>query len=210
MPIWYAVHGAKPGSILVVGIASTPFDKRLARNNSALRATIRLRLMQTDAGWVPTGWPGPTDDEEPEAVPPPATPAPATAKSSYRGANSLPVVIRIPAHMDLRALPVSAAPVAADSVDDGEIRGPTRRIFCPEEYRTQFLSMTDVHAAAHPDTFAYSRSSPEGIREYAVRQMYTFCHANDLREVWASIWEIWYRPRAGSSRRFRCSARCLA
>ena len=27
----------------------------------------------------------------------------------------------------------------------------------------------------------------------AVKEMYEYCHANDLREVWAYLWENWYR-----------------
>ncbi|KAI6013705.1 hypothetical protein BKA83DRAFT_4063137, partial [Pisolithus microcarpus] len=37
------------------------------------------------------------------------------------------------------------------------------------------------------------RVHPAGIRQWAVKQMYMFCEENDLPELWAYLWENWYR-----------------
>lgn len=68
-----------------------------------------------------------------------------------------------------------------------------RRIFCPEECREPIINMLERHFCAHPTIPGFSHPSPAGIREWAVKQMYTFCVNNDLQEVWAYLWENWYR-----------------
>ena len=78
--------------------------------------------------------------------------------------------------------------------DDGEeMKGRGRR-FCPEEYRSNILDMVELHLHSHPSIPA-SRHAPsaEGIHYWAVKQMYTFCRRHDLVEVWAYLWENWYR-----------------
>lgn len=71
----------------------------------------------------------------------------------------------------------------------------TRRVFCLDEYREPIIDMMERHFNAHPLIPGYSHPSPEGIREWAVKQMYTYCVENDLQEVWAYLWENWYRTR---------------
>jgi hypothetical protein len=53
--------------------------------------------------------------------------------------------------------------------------------------------MMERHLCAHPLIPGYSAPSREGIKEWAVKQMYEFCVKHDLREVWAYLWENWYR-----------------
>ncbi|KAJ3529727.1 hypothetical protein NM688_g7813 [Phlebia brevispora] len=67
------------------------------------------------------------------------------------------------------------------------------RVFCAEEYRESIVDMMERHLCAHPLIPGYSHPSPEGIREWAVNEMYMFCVDHDLREVWAYLWENWYR-----------------
>lgn len=53
--------------------------------------------------------------------------------------------------------------------------------------------MMEQHLCAHPLILGYVHPSPTGIREWAVKQMYNFCVANDLHELWAYLWGNWYR-----------------
>ncbi|KAG0693971.1 hypothetical protein DFH29DRAFT_792377, partial [Suillus ampliporus] len=68
-----------------------------------------------------------------------------------------------------------------------------RRTFCPSELRKHVIEMMEQHFCAHPLIPGYSHPSAAGIRQWAVRQMYTFCKDRDLCELWAYLWENWYR-----------------
>lgn len=70
---------------------------------------------------------------------------------------------------------------------------PSRRTFCPSELRANIVDMMERHFCAHPLIPGYSAPSPDGIKEWAVKKMYEFCFKHDLREVWAYLWENWYR-----------------
>jgi len=71
---------------------------------------------------------------------------------------------------------------------------PETRTFCPSELKEDILSMIERHYCAHPLIPGYSSPTPEGIRAWAVKQMYNYCVTNDLREVWAYLWGNWYQP----------------
>ncbi|KAJ3542994.1 hypothetical protein NM688_g5915 [Phlebia brevispora] len=90
----------------------------------------------------------------------------------------------------------STAERAASATSDSHDGAPSAaaRVFCPEEYREHIVDMMERHLCAHPLIPGYSHPSPEGIREWAVREIYNFCVDHDLREVWAYLWENWYRP----------------
>jgi hypothetical protein len=77
--------------------------------------------------------------------------------------------------------------------DGDEDQSSTRRTFCVPECREPILKMMENHLNAHPLIPGYSAPTKEGIREWAVKQMYEYCERNDLREVWAYLWENWYR-----------------
>jgi hypothetical protein len=81
----------------------------------------------------------------------------------------------------------------SDSSDGEENEMQKRRTFCPEEFRTAIVDMMEKHYCAHPLIPGYAVPTPSGIKEWAVRQIYQFCVQNDLREVWAYLWENWYR-----------------
>lgn len=69
-----------------------------------------------------------------------------------------------------------------------------RNIFCPPEYRQPIIDLIEGHLCAHPLIPGYSAPTKEGIREWAVKQMYEYCYKHHLPEVWAYLWENWYRP----------------
>ncbi|TRM60898.1 hypothetical protein BD626DRAFT_353191, partial [Schizophyllum amplum] len=77
---------------------------------------------------------------------------------------------------------------------DGEHGGQVRTSFCPKEHRESALQLVDRHYHAHPVIPGPCHPSPEGIRQWAVTQAYTFCRENDLPNLWAYLWENWYRP----------------
>ncbi|KAK7456463.1 hypothetical protein VKT23_010712 [Stygiomarasmius scandens] len=70
----------------------------------------------------------------------------------------------------------------------------SRRTFCPQEHREKILELMVNHLHAHMIIPGYSAPSGKGIRTWAVEQMYRYCVEHDLREVWAYLWENWYRP----------------
>jgi hypothetical protein len=49
------------------------------------------------------------------------------------------------------------------------------------------------HFCAHPLIPGYSAPTPEGIKAWAVKQAYEFCVLRDLPNLWAYLWENWYR-----------------
>jgi hypothetical protein len=97
----------------------------------------------------------------------------------------------IPAKLVIR-LP-APNPLKEDQTEDSEKQERNRRTFCPPEYRERILRMMERHYCAHPLIPGYSAPSPVAIRRWAVHQMYMFCAGYDLSEVWAYLWENWYR-----------------
>ncbi|KAF7966149.1 hypothetical protein HWV62_39928 [Athelia sp. TMB] len=81
-----------------------------------------------------------------------------------------------------------------DSVSGGKDSKHTKRTFCTAEHRQPIIDLIEAHLCAHPLIPGYSAPSPEGIREWAVKQTYQYCAEHDLREVWAYLWQNWYRP----------------
>lgn len=67
------------------------------------------------------------------------------------------------------------------------------RVFCPTHLRETVIALIEHHFCAHPLIPGYSHPSAVGIRQWAVKQMYTICKENNLCEVWAYLWENWYR-----------------
>ncbi|KAG2128343.1 uncharacterized protein EDB93DRAFT_1243573 [Suillus bovinus] len=67
------------------------------------------------------------------------------------------------------------------------------RVFCPTHLRETVIALIEHHFCAHPLIPGYSHPSAVGIHQWAVKQMYTFCKENNLCEVWAYLWENWYR-----------------
>ncbi|KAJ7732044.1 hypothetical protein DFH07DRAFT_871091 [Mycena maculata] len=67
------------------------------------------------------------------------------------------------------------------------------RVFCPSDLRKDIIVMMETHFCAHPLIPGYAPPNPPGIKRWAVKQMYEYCVNNDLPEVWAYLWENWYR-----------------
>ncbi|TFK57941.1 hypothetical protein BDN72DRAFT_737553, partial [Pluteus cervinus] len=74
---------------------------------------------------------------------------------------------------------------------DGSETG--QRTFCPAIYRDSIVDMMERHYCAHPMIPGYTRPDAASIKRWAVQQMYRFCNQNGLPEVWAYLWENWYR-----------------
>ncbi|KAJ7241677.1 hypothetical protein B0H12DRAFT_974403, partial [Mycena haematopus] len=80
---------------------------------------------------------------------------------------------------------------ATEDEEEGEKQ--TKHTFCPTTYRDHILGMMEKHYCAHPLLPGYAPPSANGIRRWAVLQIYRFCVEHGLREVWAYLWENWYR-----------------
>jgi hypothetical protein len=65
--------------------------------------------------------------------------------------------------------------------------------FCPANLRKTFVEMVETHFCGHISIQGPSGMTKEGIREWAVRELWNFCMKNDLRELWAYMWVHWYR-----------------
>ena len=170
-----------------------------------------------DPKFTPIGSP---DANEYEGLPPDPVD---TIEEPYISANSIKVRISIPSSFQQPPMPENApAPQITDDHLDVDrtantalptgqklmIRLPARghiagiegtveceviRTFCPSELREMIVDMMERHYCAHPLIPGYSHPSPQGIREWAVKQIYDFCVKHDLREAWAYLWENWYR-----------------
>ena len=70
--------------------------------------------------------------------------------------------------------------------------------FCPAPHRRQILHLIASHFCRHsiflePDQV--QSATKESIRQHAVYEMYKFCEARGLREVWGYMWTQWYSPQ---------------
>lgn len=98
------------------------------------------------------------------------------------------LTIRIPPLSTIRETrPIEAEP------DPDEETTPGRRTFCPIEYRAAVVELMERHFCAHPLIPGYSAPTPEGIKAWAVKQAYDFCVLHELPNLWAYLWENWYR-----------------
>lgn len=67
-------------------------------------------------------------------------------------------------------------------------------LFCPLAHRLPIMRLFAKHASQHsllPERHGQARSAAD-IRRDAVHEMYQHCVANNLREVWAYLWNSWY------------------
>ena len=94
------------------------------------------------------------------------------------------LTIRIPASKDRNLEP-------EDEPDDDTVNG--RHTFCPLEHCDTIVKMMERHFCAHPLIPRYSAPTPEGIKSWAVKQIYEYCVHYDLPNLWAYLWENWYR-----------------
>ncbi|KAJ7214419.1 hypothetical protein GGX14DRAFT_360171 [Mycena pura] len=110
---------------------------------------------------------------------------------------SMPAAPRVDASgIPLLRIPVLHRP-AGEDIQMGEEQEQeaksTRRTFCGTVHRDPIRTMMKPQAFAHPLIPGYCHPSKEGIKYWAVKQAYDYCVEHDLREVWAYLWENWYR-----------------
>ena len=99
--------------------------------------------------------------------------------------------IRIPAASTRRVL---SPPVVTDNEPDpDEDQTTERRTFCPVEHRDTIVKMMERHFCAHPLIPGFYTPTPVKIKTWAVKHMYEFCVWHDLPNLWAYLWENWYR-----------------
>ena len=101
-----------------------------------------------------------------------------TGDDASGSADTTKLTIRIPA----------ASTVHDSSPED-------RRSFCPVEHHETIIVMMEQHFCVHPLIPRDSFASPAGIKAWAVKQTYEFCVLHDLPNLWAYLWENWYRRR---------------
>jgi hypothetical protein len=78
----------------------------------------------------------------------------------------------------------------SEEEDDGKQH---RRTFCPSLYRVPIVDMMERHYCTHPMIPGYAEPNHVAIKKWAVQKMYKFCVMHELPEVWAYLWENWYR-----------------
>lgn len=104
-------------------------------------------------------------------------------------ASATKFMIRIPAPSTIR----DANLLNEDEPDADEEITAGRHTFCPLEHCDTIVKMMERHFCAHPLIPGYSAPTPEGIKAWAVKQSYEFCVLHDLLDLWAYLWENWYR-----------------
>lgn len=114
----------------------------------------------------------------------PATqaPAPMPTPPAQESSEEAPLKIKLPARAFINV---------SDTADSAE---SPKRTFCPFELREAIISKMQAHRNAHPLIPGDAAPTARGIYTWAVKKMYKFCEEYDLRELWAYLWENWYRP----------------
>jgi hypothetical protein len=82
--------------------------------------------------------------------------------------------------------------------DDEKPTKDPNYVFCPAPHRKQILHLFTRHFCQHPifpERFQTVSWTSEQIRRNAVLEMYKFCYARGLREVWGYMWTSWYCPK---------------
>jgi hypothetical protein len=97
--------------------------------------------------------------------------------------------IRIPALSTIR----EAAAAGHVNNESNEESTNERHTFCLVDLRLDVINMMEHHFCAHPLIPGYSAPTPEGIKAWAVKQIYQFCEEHNLPNLWAYLWENWYR-----------------
>ena len=83
--------------------------------------------------------------------------------------NAMKLTIRIPTPSTIHH---SGTENESDADDE---TANERHTFCPVEHRDTLVQIMEQHFCAHPLIPGYSAPTPEGIKAWAVRQIYEFC-----------------------------------
>jgi hypothetical protein len=129
----------------------------------------------------------PTDNESGPAL---AGGHPNALGASAHAADTTKNTIRIPPSSTLCG---SRTLVTENEPDPDEDTTTERHAFCPVEHRDTIVKMMERHGCAHPLIPGYYTPTPKDIKTWAVKQMYRFCVWYDLPNLWAYVWENWYR-----------------
>jgi hypothetical protein len=114
----------------------------------------------------------------------------------YQRTGPNAISIRIPAR-NVEGLPSTSQSVrrlAPPTPEPPEESSDEERVFCPEQQRKPLLLMMEHHSNAHPLIPGEHAPTPDGVFHWAVNQAYSFCSSRGLPELWAYMWESWYRP----------------
>jgi hypothetical protein len=65
-------------------------------------------------------------------------------------------------------------------------------VFCPKGDQDAIPDLMKAHLNAHLLIPRYHNNTPEGVRYWAVHQMYAFCYMHGLVNLWAYLWGCWY------------------
>jgi hypothetical protein len=87
----------------------------------------------------------------------------------------------------------NSSPVIEDEPDPDQDLTMAQHTFCPLKHCNTIIEMMEQHFCTHPLIPGYSALMPEGIKAWAVKQIYEFCVLRDLPNLWAYLWENWYR-----------------
>lgn len=203
---WWHLRRAVRTRLGKAKLATTPYDANKAHLEfEFIDMTFTPRGTKTDVEDYEGGLP-----EESKPVAPPAPPRPEPSPFG-NATNTLRIKVPLPSHPQA----VTGSSLAAsrprrkgssttekenqsadeDETGDGEDDEEGRHTFCPAVYRESIVDMMEKHYCAHPMIPGYAAPDASAIRQWAVQQIYRFCVQNGLPEVWAYLWENWYRPK---------------
>ncbi|KAJ7211663.1 hypothetical protein GGX14DRAFT_564879 [Mycena pura] len=181
---WWHVDDAVKKRLANKKLATTPYN--------VVRARAQFTFIRAD--FFPLGQADPDERENPDDEDDDAP-----AHEPEPTINPSRLTFRLPASATTQPEP---QPRVQDGPGPLTIRLPAPRpataelpprVFCPEECRGPILQMMQCHSCAHPLIPGYSIPTAEGIKYWAVKQIFDFCLEHDLREAWAYLWENWYR-----------------
>ncbi|KAJ7757209.1 hypothetical protein DFH07DRAFT_742226, partial [Mycena maculata] len=185
-------------------LATTPYDPGRAHIEFSFTNVAFVPRSQDDAGEYEGGVHDAVNPDVPPSQQPQRMTLPNVAPNSARATGPNSARATAPNSVQATATVASGAAAAMSAKasapgNTGAVSGEeevdehTRRTFCPAVYREPILTMMEKHYCTHPLLPGHAHPSPEGIKRWAITQMYKFCVENDLREVWAYLWENWYR-----------------
>ncbi|KAJ7712298.1 hypothetical protein B0H16DRAFT_1437028 [Mycena metata] len=181
---WWHLRRAVRTRLATAKLATTPYDPGRANAEFSFIDVAFIPVAQADGGEYEGGIP----DSVTPVVPALQQLRTMTLDNGLR--------ITLPARDPLAATTNIAVPAVLHRREGGEghpAPQKTGRTFCPARFREPIVDMMEKHYCAHPLLPGFAPPNPEGIKRWAVQQMYKFCVEHGLRAVWAYLWENWYR-----------------
>nr|GAT51701.1 predicted protein [Mycena chlorophos] len=205
---WWHVDDAVSKRLKSAKLSTTPYKPHRAREQFSFISVDFKPPGKADKAEYEGGDPedlSDVEDEPPEPTQNPSkltirVPLPQPSPPRRIDANGIPI-IRLPPgpHFDVSDTDDSTDEDASE--EEAEVSGQKRkrkakkpaRTFCAPDFRAAVIQMMKTHSHAHELIPGFCHPSAPGIHYWAVKQMYDFCVANDLREAWAYLWGNWYR-----------------